>query len=160
MDGLLWGIDRHTWDVKPEQYVGAALNGWIAQVVFITSTGATKASVLLFYRRMTKDTYSRLWLYAIWFALAFTAAYWLGVLLTYCFICTPLDAYWLSYNYSYHKPYTCLNGNILSPIVGSLSIVSDIYAVVLPCTVLHYYDLKVPRAQKVGLNIIFALGLM
>ena len=143
-----------------EEWPGAALTGFIAQILFLVSTCATKASVLLFYRRMAKDTYSRTWLYATWGALAFTAAYFIGVLLAYCLMCTPIEAYWLSYDPSYDKPHTCLNGNVLSPLVGVLSVISDIYAVLLPCIWLHRYNLHVTRRQRIALDIVFALGMM
>jgi hypothetical protein len=146
--------------VPIDAYVGTALNGWIAQILFIISTCATKASVLMFYRRMTKDTYNRLWLYAIWGALAFTFIYFAGVLITYCLICMPLSSYWLSYDFSYDKEYHCVNGNILSPLVGALSIFSDLYATALPWAMLRSYKLDISRRQQVALNIIFSLSLI
>ncbi len=95
-------------------FVATARNAFIAQLLFVISTCATKASILLFYRRMAKDTYDPRWRYAIWAALGFTAAYFVVVLVTYLLICQPLDAYWLSYDLHYDKPYTCLNGDIFS----------------------------------------------
>ena len=158
IDSEWYGLDVHTWDVKYEWYVHAALVGWIAQILFLFSTTATKVSVLLFYRRMVKDTYSRRWLYAIWAALGCTAAFFVAILVTYCLICQPLSAYWESYNFAYDKSFKCIDGNILTLMSGVLTIISDLYAVVLPCLMLRHYDLDVPRRQKIGLNIIFALG--
>jgi hypothetical protein len=83
-----YGVGRHTWDVRPQWYVGAARNGWIAQVLFLASTCATKCSVLLFYRRMVKDTGQ--WRYAIYVALGVTAGYFVSILLAYCLVCRPL----------------------------------------------------------------------
>lgn len=158
IDADWYGIDVHTWDVRFDQYVGAALTGWIAQVLFLCSVSATKMSVLLFYRRMAKDTYSRRWLYAIWAALACTVAFFIATLVTLCLICRPLSAYWESYNFSYNKEFTCIDGNVLTPVSGVLGVISDIYAVLVPCLMLRQYDLDVPRRQKVVLNVIFGLG--
>lgn len=160
IDAEWYDLDRHTWDVKPIHYEGAALAGWVAQILFLVSTCATKTSVLLFHRRMVVGTYSRRWLFAIWAALAFLAAYFVAVLFTYCFICKPLTAYWESYNFDYDKEFTCINGNVLSPFVGALSVFTDVYAVILPCAMLARVNLDVPRRQKIGLNVIFALGLV
>lgn len=124
------------------------------------ASGATKASVLLFYRRLVTGTLARRWKLAIYFALAFHAAYLIGLTLGYVLICRPLEAYWMSYDYNWHEPYTCAAGNGLNPVIGVLSVLSDIYAVALPFVILHYYTLDVPRAQKIGLNLIFALGLL
>lgn len=153
-----YGLDVHTWDVRLGWFSDAALIGWIAQVLMLISTCATKASVLLFYRRMVKDTGR--WKYAIWTALAFTGCYFVGILLGYCLMCRPLDAYWLSYDFTYNKPYTCVDGDAISLCVGILSVVSDLYAVILPFIILRHYDLDVPRRQRVGLNIVFSLSIM
>ncbi|KXL48519.1 hypothetical protein M433DRAFT_63063 [Acidomyces richmondensis BFW] len=160
IDAKWYGIDVHTWDVRLDMYVDAALVGWIAQVLFLTSTCATKCSVLLFYRRLVKDIGR--WIYAIWAALTFTGIYYVGILIAYCLACQPLEAYWKSYNliHPYTHPYKCIDGNVLSPFVGTLSVISDIYAVILPMVVLRDYQLDVPRRQKIGLRIIFALGLL
>lgn len=153
-------LDRHTWDVHPRLYEGAALAGFVGQILFLISTCAAKTSVLLFYRRMVVGTYSRRWVWAIWAALAFLAGYFVSILFAYCFMCQPLSAYWESYNYDYDREFTCLNGNILSPFVGALSVFTDVYAVILPCAMLARVNLDVPRRQKIGLNVIFGLGLM
>ncbi|KAF2173601.1 hypothetical protein M409DRAFT_48556 [Zasmidium cellare ATCC 36951] len=153
-------LDRHTWDVHTTLYVGTALTGWIAQVLFILSTVPTKLSVLLFYRRMAKDSLDRRWLYAIYLALSVTAAYGLAIFLTYCLICHPLSAYWESYDFSYDKPFTCIDGNALTLTSGILSVLSDCYAVALPCLMLRHYSLDVPRKQKIVLNVIFGLGFL
>jgi len=132
--------------------------GWIAQVVFLTSTCATKCSVLLFYRRIVTDTYSRKWLYAIWGTLALTVGYFVGTLLSYCLVCRPLTAYWLSYDLSYDEPYTCVNGSVLSTFVGVISVLTDLLAVLLPGLMLRQFNLDVPRRQMIALNAIFGLG--
>jgi hypothetical protein len=109
---------------------------------------------------MAKDSYDRRWRWAIYAALAFTFAAFVAILTTYCLLCQPLNAYWLSYDYAYDKSYTCLNGNILSPTVGAISIFSDLYATALPWAMLANYNLDVPRKQKLALNIIFGLSLI
>jgi hypothetical protein len=107
---------------------------------------------------MAKDTYSRRWLYAIFTALAANAAFFVAALVVFCTICQPLSAYWESYDLSYDKSYTCLDGNVLTIVSGALGVFSDVFAVLLPCLMLRHYDLDVPRRQKIGLNIIFGLG--
>lgn len=173
-----YGVDRHTWDVNVKLFSGAAMvsvpglliavrllttmkkYAWILQVLMLVGSGATKASVLLFYRRLVTGTLARRWRYAIYFALVFHALYLVGITLGYVLICRPLQAYWLSYDFDWDGEYTCAPAAGLNPVIGVLSIVSDVYAVALPFIILHYYDLDVPRSQKIGLNIIFALGLL
>ena len=109
---------------------------------------------------MVKGSYDPRWLFAIYAALAFTAAYFVSILIMYCLVCQPLSAYWESYKFGYQKEFKCIDGNVLTPLIGVLSIVSDIYAVVLPFFMLRHYQLDVPRRQRIGLNIIFSLGLV
>jgi hypothetical protein len=172
------GVDRHTWDVPISSFSQAALVShapsliahaqstnkrqiaWILQVLMLVASGATKASVLLFYRRLVVGTLARRWKLAIYFALAFHAIYLVSITLGYLLICRPLQAYWMSYDYNWNQPYTCAPANGINPVIGVLSVLSDVYAVALPFVILHYYTLDVPRAQRIGLNIIFALGLL
>jgi hypothetical protein len=126
----------------------------------LVSSGATKASILLFYRRLVFGTLARRWKLAIYFALVFHALYLLGTVLGYVLICRPLEAYWMSYDYNWKKKHTCAPGEAMNLMIGILSVVSDLYAVALPFVILHYYHLDIPRSQKIGLNMIFATGLL
>lgn len=126
----------------------------------LVASGATKASVLLFYRRLVTGTLARRWKLAIYFALGFHAAYLIAITLGYVLVCRPLQAYWMSYDYNWNQEYTCAPAGGLNPVIGVLSVLSDVYAVALPFVILHYYTLDVPRKQKIGLNIIFTLGLL
>jgi hypothetical protein len=134
---------------------------WILQVLMLVSSGATKASVLLFYRRLVVNSLARRWKFAIYFALAFHALYLLGITLAYTLICHPIEAYWMAFDPTYEVEYTCAPGTMaFVPTLGVLSVVSDLYAVALPFFILRHYALDIPRRQKIGLNIIFATGLL
>lgn len=122
----------------------------------------TKLAVLLFYRRMVKDTYSRKWLYILWAAISFNVTAGIAVLIVYLNICWPLDAYWLAYQLvpkPYTGHYTCIvHGRGLTLTSGIISIITDMYAVAIPHFMLKQYKLDVPIRQKIALNVIFALG--
>lgn len=133
---------------------------WILQVLMLVSSGATKASILLFYRRLVIGTVAKRWKIAIYIALVFHAINLVGVLLAYVLICRPLRAYWMKYDRHWDDNFTCAPAKALNPIIGVLSVVSDIYAVALPFTFLRHYNVDVPRSQIVGLNFIFATGLL
>lgn len=126
----------------------------------LVSSGATKASVLLFYRRMVVDTIARRWKIAIYSALAFHACYMVGMLLGMVLICRPLEAYWMSYDFNWQENYQCAPADAINPAIGVLSVISDLYAVVLPGLILRHYDLGVSRRQDIGLNLVFATGIL
>lgn len=158
---LDYGVDRHIWDIQYPLWPTSIMIGWIAQILNVVSTGATKMSVLLFYRRMVVDTFARRWRWAIYAALGFNAFNVCGVLLALFTVCRPLDAYWKSFNIlSYNKSYGCTPATVLNPIIGVISVLTDLYAVVLPCLIFRYYELDIPRRQKIVLNCVFAAGLL
>lgn len=136
--------------------------GWIAQVLFIFSTGACKISVLLFYRRMAKNTFSKGWMYGIWILMFITIGAWFGVFVAYCKMCTPLTAYWRVYKMEAvgDNNYTCLNGGGITIAAGVVTIASDFWTAALPCAMFQVYDLGVSKRQKIALNIIFCLGFL
>lgn len=155
-----YGGDRHVWDIDPSYFVPAVKNAWIAQMVYLISTTCVKVSVLLFYRRLVAGTYSKRWKYATIAAIAFTIAYCVSFIFVLCFGCSPLQAYWLSFDFVWleDNTYTCVKGEQANLIAGILSVVSDLYAVLLPCLMLRHFD--APRRQKVALNIVFSFGLL
>jgi len=153
-------VGRHVWDIpiplwEPNLYVG-----WVAQVMFIFSTGATKCSVLVFYCRMVKDTYSKAWLYLVWTLLFITIGSWFGAFVSYCFMCIPLSTFWNieAYLAGSVGNYHCINGDDLTIAVGVITIASDLYTAAVPCALFQYHDLGLPRRQRIMLNIIFCLG--
>ncbi|KAK3067958.1 hypothetical protein LTR53_014829 [Teratosphaeriaceae sp. CCFEE 6253] len=152
--------DRHIWDLLPSKFEDDTLNAWIGTFLFLVGTGCLKLSVLFFYRRIQAGTYNRQWKYAIWAAVAFTIIYTLSMLFALIFNCSPTWAYWKAYDKDWdaQQEYHCAETGIVNLIAGILSIVSDLYSIVLPCLMLQ--GLEMPRRQKVTLNAIFAIGLV
>jgi len=153
-----YGSGTHTWDVPMTLYVPLAFMGWCAEVFYLASTGFTKCSILLFYRRLTKGTYNMRWKYAIWTAITFTAAYSLAFIFLLIFSCSPTAAYWKSFNPYWKGDFHCISSKYSNVLSGAMSIASDLYSVLLPCIMLRKFD--APRRQKIALNIIFSLGLI
>ncbi|KAI5370883.1 hypothetical protein Slin14017_G017620 [Septoria linicola] len=152
------GMDRHIWDVRYETFEYTALIGWAAQVAFIISTCSTKISVLLFYRRLTEGSCRKLWKYLTIGAIIFTAAYCIALVLALVFNCSPTSAYWRSFNVNYVDDYRCADTTVLNPLSGALSILSDVYSVVLPMLIMA--RLQATQRQKWALNLVFSLGLL
>lgn len=139
-------------------FVPLAMMGWCAEVTYLASTGFTKCSILLFYRRLTKGTYNMRWKYAILIAIAVTAIYSLLFIFMLIFSCSPTAAYWESFNPYYQEDFHCIQSQYTNVLSGGMSIASDLYSVLLPCIMLRKFD--APRRQKIALNIIFCLGLI
>ncbi|KAM3414013.1 hypothetical protein BST61_g10675 [Cercospora zeina] len=155
-----YGLDRHAWDNKIEWATPAARSGWIAQILFVLATVCTKLSILLFHRRMIKETLDRRWIWTLRAAFAFTCCYGIGVLLSYILVCQPTDSIWNSYRLDYKKEYKCVGTAEVAIVAGVLSVISDLIAVAVPCALLNHYNLAISKRQKIVLNLTFALGLL
>jgi len=151
-------IGRHVWDIPLTDFENIALLSWLAEFSFLMTGACIKISVLLFYRRLVKHTYDPRWRWAVIAAIAFTAAYSFAFLFTLIFNCNPTEAYWKSFDVMYAKSYTCVDTTFVNLLAGIFAIISDVYAVVLPCLMTRHFDLA--TGQKVALNIIFSLGLL
>lgn len=154
------GGDRHIWDTASSNFVPAVHNAWVAQIIYLISTTCIKISVLLFYRRLTAGAISKFWKYATIGAIYFTIAYFISFVLALIFSCSPTDAYWLSYDPDFlsTQDWSCVDAGQLNIAMGLFSVVTDLYAVLLPCLMLRNFD--APRRRKIALNVVFAFGLI
>ncbi|KAK5114263.1 hypothetical protein LTR62_002514 [Meristemomyces frigidus] len=159
---FLFGTDadlgRHTWDIPLTKFEDMAKLLFIAELNFLVCQGCTKISVLLFYRRLVKDTYAKIWKWAVIGAITFTALWTLAFILVLVFNCNPTEAYWKAFEPTYTRAYTCVDTTIVNVLVGCFAIVADLYSVALPCVMTRRFEL--PGAQKLALNALFSIGLV
>jgi hypothetical protein len=176
---MKYGIDRHIWDVPSALWpmggkvgrLGSVVSrwfltdtpqlAWIVIQLFLVSTAMTKLSVLMFYRRLVVGTCSRLFKWAIWVAMGIIfASTIIWVVLLY-YTCTPYQAYWRQYDVTYDTTFTCKSADLLvltSRLVGSTSVITDFYSVLLPAILLM--RIQISRKQRIGLMFIFGLGFL
>ncbi|KAK6428193.1 hypothetical protein LTR95_015667 [Oleoguttula sp. CCFEE 5521] len=88
----------------------------------------------------------------------FTILYTLALVLSLLLGCKPIEAYWKYFDLDWQQPYKCKDFTFFNPLSGCLSVIGDLYSVVLP--VLMTRRLDAPRRQKIALNIVFSLGLV
>lgn len=148
---------RHLWDVPVNAYASMARIVWTAELSFLVCGCFVKISVLLFYRRLVRDTFSRAWKWAVICAITFTVAYTLAFILALALNCSPTEAYWEAFDPEYSKDYSCVNTTVINSLSGIMGILGDVYSVALPCIMTR--NLMLPFAQKIGLYIVFGLGL-
>jgi len=154
-----YGFDRHIWDISPAYYEQAVRSAWLVGFLFLISTSFTKVSVLLFYRRLVKNTFSRPLILAIWVAIGFVVVYsivFLTFLLTSCY---PLVATWKKLDPNYKHPYHCQSPDLSVTTVrisGALMVFTDFYSVTLPAVLV--FRLRMGWRQRFALIIIFGIG--
>lgn len=132
--------------------------GWLSEGCFLITTGLTKISILLFYRRLSAGSYNRTWEYCTKTAIAFVVLYIVVFLQVLVFVCIPTEAFWRQYDLSYGSNFKCMDGQVPSVLAGTFSVFTDLYSVLLPCWL--FWTLQIPRGQKIALWGVFAVGFL
>lgn len=157
----VYDLGRHAWDVPLENWTHIAYYYFLVEPLFIWSGCFIKVSVLLFYRRLSENATSLAWKYALLGCIAFTVIWSLGLFITQLLTCHPVDAFWLQFDLqwivNHSGQYSCVHTNVTTLLAGILACISDAYSTLLPCILVR--NLQMARRTKIGLNIIFCLGL-
>jgi hypothetical protein len=119
-----------------------------------------KISILLFYRRLSTRSITRTFRIATWINIIAIAIFVLSFVLILVFSCDPISAFWNQFDfvrqatgYKYH----CWVNEAADLLSASIiSAVQDAVTAFLPTFL--YWNLQIPRRQKVALGAIFALG--
>ncbi|TLD15110.1 hypothetical protein E2P81_ATG09958 [Venturia nashicola] len=150
------GFDRHVWDLPINAWVRDGFLSWICMILFHISTCLTKISILLFYRRLTVRSYNSTAQKAIYVAITFTIFFLLAFGLSLIFICVPTSASWTGMDIFSSKMYKCHSRRIADILHGTLSIITDLYVLIIPNLVVM--NMQLPRKQKLMLYAIFSCG--
>jgi hypothetical protein len=137
----------------------------VIEALYIVSTGLTKISILLFYRRLSTGAVSATFHWAVRGCIAFVICYMVTFLCTLFLGCLPINAYWdqvsIAWIVAPHVEgvdYRCFNegANLLS--ASAISILQDFMACGMP--MLLFWKLQMPRRQKIALGAIFGVGFL
>ena len=109
-----------------------------------------KVSILcLYYRIFSIKTWIRYTSYA---GIAFIVSSGVAYILATIFQCTPIDGFWETTIKDRH----CINTVAFWQSYAFLNILTDFAILALPLS--QVAKLRLPRAEKIGLTVIFALG--
>lgn len=125
---------RHVWDVPVSTFAPHRHNIWWSELMYVLASSCAKISVLLFYRRLSLS-FTKLFMWATYIGLVTNMVYLAGFVIWLCLICQPLDAYWNSFNPSWRAKnleYHCRYETITLPLSGALSVMTDLYATLVP----------------------------
>jgi hypothetical protein len=153
-------MDMHVWDAPKSQAALGALLAFILEQLFLISLCLTKISVLLFFRRLIDHSSSSHITIAVWAAIAFTIAYYFAFALFLVFACHPVKASWKSLNIAWglRNKYQCVDRRYVDPLVGVLSVFSDLYSMAIPVYIVS--KLKMEKKKKLVLYGVFCCGLV
>ncbi|KAF1991917.1 hypothetical protein K402DRAFT_321609, partial [Aulographum hederae CBS 113979] len=138
----------------------------MAELFFFLSSCTAKVSVLLFYRRILSRYHSKVMHWAIRAAIWFTVVYTLVLIIVSSTTCTPVNVSWLEKDLRVeldNRKVECSFGAavFLGPIAGTLSVISDFYAVCIPWWFLRRIRFSETQQRSSGFcfHLVFILGL-
>ncbi|KAI9846547.1 MAG: hypothetical protein M1838_001243 [Thelocarpon superellum] len=142
------GLGRHVVTLDPNYMYTTQLARYILEILSAVCMMAVKTSIMIFYHRIFPSRVFRWWVVALQIFMTLT---FISGLLCIIFACTPI-----SYYYDPKVEGHCINLETFDFVEGILTIVTDVYILVLPLPMV--WKLRVYRKQKWALSIIFVLG--
>lgn len=134
------------------------------ELMYLFSTALIKISILLFYRRIVRSSYSPAFLWAVRGCIGFVTCYTAAFTFTLFLGCRPLPAFWKKVDFVWvmahpeGKEWQCFNeaANVIAATV--LSVVQDFIACLMPTII--FWKLSLPFRQKAALSVIFGMGIL
>ncbi|ETI21969.1 hypothetical protein G647_06039 [Cladophialophora carrionii CBS 160.54] len=153
MTGLFYGETKngfglHRVDVDQEHFLQAWKYFLACQVLYKAAALFAKLSMLFLYLRIFSSRNFRMAAYAVMFICVGTA---IGTILPTIFACHPIEKAWIP-----TVPGRCIWTPGIWYASSSINIATDVMIIVLPIAQIR--SLKLPKAQKIGLAVLFSLG--
>ncbi|KFY47069.1 hypothetical protein V495_02109 [Pseudogymnoascus sp. VKM F-4514 (FW-929)] len=145
-----YGLGRHQASLAPEVALENLKALWQAIIVYYISLGFVKSSIIVQYLRIFVDKRMRT---ICWSLLVVVTLYSLTTVFLAAFTCYPFRFFW---DVNAVGPHTCLDQKSLWFANASLNIVSDIVVLICPMPALS--QLQLPKRQKIGVLVVFAIG--
>ena len=147
-------IGKHHWDFRLQDWSEQRLRlNLVTEVIFGPLLWIIKLSLFL----MLLDLFGvKKWLrVAVWVGIVVTGLFYLSMTVALLVLCAPRKQTQLAYLMILSTP-KCLNNLALILPVGFMNVVSDVYLLLLPLSVL--WGLQLPTMKKIGVSAIFLTG--
>lgn len=109
-----------------------------------------KISILLLYRRVFITRWLRI---AVWINIGFITAFTITLVGKDAFACTPIKKQWMP-----EIPGHCINLKVTYYWASAIFLLTDLIILILPQPLV--WRLQISRKQKLGLSLIFCLGMV
>lgn len=121
----------------------------VASILYVPTLGFAKFSILFLYRKLSQLRWFNTCVYVL---MAIVISYSIGIILALIFPCNPIAANWdLSI-----KEYKCIDKAGIYLATAAVNVITDFLILTLPIPMV--IRLQMPKMQKIGLIIIFAVG--
>ncbi|KEQ98823.1 hypothetical protein AUEXF2481DRAFT_1655 [Aureobasidium subglaciale EXF-2481] len=135
-------------DLSQDELIGLRKTLWKAIPTYLAGLTLTKLSILLQYMRIFKDRLIRRIIIGM---LVFVAFFGVWAILGSFFLCTPVHYFWDRVGEA-----KCMNLKAKWFVDAAVNIITDLIILSMPMPYLK--GLNLPKRQRVGLIVVFALG--
>ncbi|KAI2602781.1 hypothetical protein GGR54DRAFT_467892 [Hypoxylon sp. NC1633] len=147
--GCHYGYGKHLTAIPVDDRYQAFKYFYLCQVTYKACINMTKASILLLYLRIFNTTKWLRW--SCYFMLTSVASYCIASVTATIFQCTPITK-----AFDKSMDGTCIDNGRFWYANAGFSITTDLVILTLPMRLV--YVLQIPKAQKVALILVFAVG--
>ncbi|KAI0007137.1 hypothetical protein F4779DRAFT_525316 [Xylariaceae sp. FL0662B] len=148
IDGL---IGVHAWEIPLEKFAEFAKMFFITPILFCPLVAFSKLALALFYRSLSPQWW---WKWSIAGIIAFIIGYNIAIFFALLFACTPVQKSWdITLTTG-----SCLDRPSIYVSQVAFGTVSDVLLFIIPIPMV--VQLRITRAQKVGILGVFAFGLV
>ncbi|KAF7563381.1 hypothetical protein G7046_g711 [Stylonectria norvegica] len=143
------GFCAHSWEMSLSKYETYSLLSYIAAPVYMLCNGFIKLSLLTFYLHLSPQKWFRV---SVWISIGIVTVYTIIITFMMFFACNPPSK---AFNFSVQGG-SCIHAGILYIATAVSNIVTDTMLFVLPIPMI--YQLYMPKMQKAGALLVFAIG--
>ncbi|KAI1763792.1 hypothetical protein GGR53DRAFT_466927 [Hypoxylon sp. FL1150] len=146
-----YGLARHEWDVTVPQFMHILYYLSVLYCIYSPVTIAAKLSVLLQIKRIFTTGARDLVYWVIIASIVANSIFYTGLFFSYVFQCWPRERIW-----DKNVPGFCISATSSNLAAGSLNLISDVEALLLPAWAI--WHLKMPVKQKLAAFALFGVG--
>ena len=127
------------------------------ETLYVITTGLTKISILLFYKRVT-STASLIYVWAIRMSIIFVTAYAIAFIFVIFLSCEPISAFWNQMDplWARRHEWSCIDEAITMLSASITSAVQDLLAWGMPLILLS--KLHISKGQRIACGLMFGIG--
>ncbi|KAI8653867.1 hypothetical protein NCS56_01342000 [Fusarium sp. Ph1] len=143
------GMCAHSWEMSLADFQRYSLISYLCGPIYQLCNGFIKLSLLSFYLHLSPQRWFRI---AVWLTIGIVTAYTVIIAFMMWFLCNPPRK---AFDFKVEGG-SCTDAAILYMATAVSNIVTDVILFVLPIPMV--YNLHMPKIQKLGAIIVFAIG--
>jgi len=147
------GMARHMWDISMATFTEISYICNIVFVCYTATSGLAKTVVFLQLKKIFTTKFRGVVFWVIVGSLVANALFYTAMFFLYVFTCWPREKIW-----SPSIEGKCIDSNKLNMAMGTLNVISDVEAFVVP--VWAIWQLSMKLQQKIAVLAIFGVGAM